>query len=918
MKKAILKALLCASLIFNFQFSIFNSLRAQDSVFSYTHQETTLYYIIDSAGDAVVVPPLWPNYDTVNDATWTGYTQPSGAVTVPDSVPFLGTMHAVTEVGHDAFYRCNQVTSVTLPEAVTAIGEWAFGKCHGLTSFTLPASVTAIDRYAFARCYGLTSVTISDGVTEIPYCCFYKDSLLAEVNLPAGLTRIGDLAFADCIALQTINFPDSLRSIGNYAFKGCAGPALVNLPARLTTLGSSAFYGCDSISTVIIPGSVHTISRFAFARCNNLHFVQLAEGVDTIGYAAFLECGNLLYINYPATLKVIGDFAFQYDSSLSSTLVLSEGFTTMGTTAFGDNQSLTTVSLPGTMAEIPWAVFYGCTNLSKVTLGEGIATIGYTTFAYCPNLHSLTLPASIDSIAPYAFYSLDSVSQIDTLVFRGSVPPATTVDDSILNDYHTLLVVPQGSTAAYRAHPYWGLFMNIVEVFPYTHQGTTLYYIVDAEGLPGSAGDTACDHSGANASVVPPLFPVRVSSSASDANVDAWEGYTKPVGAVTVPDSVPYLGTMHAVTAVADQTFRRCDEITSVALPPSIAALGGFAFYSCHSLQSVNIPYGVSRIPYGCFAGCYALQSVDLPASVSVIEQFGFLGCTTMQSLTLHQGLDTIGRRAFCRCLALEHITLPEGLRVIDHQAFEQDTNLRRIDLPSSLEVVGADAFRGDPHLDSVLFPEGLTYLGGGALMECSGLTYVHLPQNLEVMQPILLYGTGLETFVVPPHVQTIAYEVFAECPRLHKVTLPASVTELSWGLFDNSPLDTLVLECTVPPTLGESRGRTTFSDYTATLIVPCGSAAAYRADTLWGRFPNIVEECTGIEDVESGECGVVIDGLNIRVDNRDGETVGLYDMMGRQLASSHLATFTFLLPASGVYLVKVGDRPAKKVVVVK
>ena len=918
MKKAILKALLCASLIFNFQFSIFNSLRAQDSVFSYTHQETTLYYIIDSAGDAVVVPPLWPNYDTVNDATWTGYTQPSGAVTVPDSVPFLGTMHAVTEVGHDAFYRCNQVTSVTLPEAVTAIGEWAFGKCHGLTSFTLPASVTAIDRYAFARCYGLTSVTISDGVTEIPYCCFYKDSLLAEVNLPAGLTRIGDLAFADCIALQTINFPDSLRSIGNYAFKGCAGPALVNLPARLTTLGSSAFYGCDSISTVIIPGSVHTISRFAFARCNNLHFVQLAEGVDTIGYAAFLECGNLLYINYPATLKVIGDFAFQYDSSLSSTLVLSEGFTTMGTTAFGDNQSLTTVSLPGTMAEIPWAVFYGCTNLSKVTLGEGIATIGYTTFAYCPNLHSLTLPASIDSIAPYAFYSLDSVSQIDTLVFRGSVPPATTVDDSILNDYHTLLVVPQGSTAAYRAHPYWGLFMNIVEVFPYTHQGTTLYYIVDAEGLPDSAGDTACDHSGANASVVPPLFPVRVSSSASDANVDAWEGYTKPVGAVTVPDSVPYLGTMHAVTALADQTFRRCDEITSVALPPSIAALGGFAFYSCHSLQSVNIPDGVSRIPYGCFAGCYALQSVDLPASVSVIEQFGFLGCTTMQSLTLHQGLDTIGRRAFCRCLALEHITLPEGLRVIDHQAFEQDTNLRRIDLPSSLEVVGADAFRGDPHLDSVLFPEGLTYLGGGALMECSGLTYVHLPQNLEVMQPILLYGTGLESFVVPPHVQTIAYEVFAECPRLHKVTLPASVTELSWGLFDNSPLDTLVLECTVPPTLGESRGRTTFSDYTATLIVPCGSAAAYRADTLWGRFPNIVEECTGIEDVESGECGVVIDGLNIRVDNRDGETVGLYDMMGRQLASSHLATFTFLLPASGVYLVKVGDRPAKKVVVVK
>jgi len=62
----------------------------------------------------------------------------------------------------------------------------------------------------------------------------------------------------------------------------------------------------------------------------------------------------------------------------------------------------------------------------------------------------------------------------------------------------------------------------------------------------------------------------------------------------------------------------------------------------------------------------------------------------------------------------------------------------------------------------------------------------------------------------------------------------------------------------------------------------------------------------------------VEINGLNISVDNRYGEEVGLYDIMGRQLASSHLSTFSFHLPASGVYLVKVGDRPAQKVVVVK
>ncbi len=829
MKKAILKALVCVSALLTFNFSLLTEAQAQDSVFSYTHQGTTLYYIIDSVGGAVVVSPLWPYYDEETDESWSGYTEPTGAVAVPDSVPFGGVMHAVTEVGHDAFYRCELLTSVTLPAAVTAIGEWAFARCS---------------------------------------------------------------------ALRTVGFPDSLRTIGYAAFTFSAGPDLMALPAGLTTIGDYSFFHCDSIASVSIPGSVSTIKAWAFAECNNLTFVELGEGVDTIGFAAFWNCSDLYYITYPSTLKVIGDFAFQHDGALASDLVLHEGFTTMGVTAYGDNQRLTTVSLPGTMDTLTEEVFWGCTSLSKVTLGEGITTIGEQAFVNCPSLHSLTLPATLDSIGDSVFLGS---TRIDTLVFRGSVPPAVPNSDSIFNDFHTLLIVPQGSTATYLAHPYWGRFMNIVEVFPYTHQGTTLYYLVGNEG---------------KASLVPPLFPFSDPSPNSEA--DSWAGYTKPVGAVTVPDSVPYLGTMHAVTAVDEYTFYECGEITSVTLPPTVASLGSMAFFMCSAMQSVNIPDGVSRIPYACFGGCYALLSADVPSSVSVIDDYGFLSCIGMQTLTLHQGLDSIGKNAFRRCLALEHVTLPEGLRFIDIQAFMQDTSLRRIDLPSTLEIMLGNTFREATHLDSVIFPDNMRYLGTGILMDCHSLTYVHLPQNLEQMYGYLLYGTGLETFVVPPHVQSISYQVFSECPRLHKVTLPASVTTLYWGLFDNSPLDTLVLECTVPPALIEYRGRTTFSEYTATLIVPCGSADAYRADTVWGRFTNIIEDCTGIENVDPfADIKVYANHGRIVVEGTTDE-VQLYDMMGRQLATSHLSPFTFHLSTPGVYLVKVGDRPAQKVVVMR
>ena len=344
------------------------------NVFSYTYKGATLYYIINSEGNAMLVAPMWPYYDEDNDESWSGYKKPTGDVVVPDSVPFNGTMRAVTEVSHDAFYHCTEITSVTLPDSITSIGEYAFGKC-----------------------YSLTSITIPDGVTEIPDYCFFNDTLLAEINFPAGLT-----------------------AIGNEAFYHCAGPALLKLPAGLTTIGTSAFIFCDSIRSLSIPGSVSTIGDWAFEGCRNLQFAQLGEGIEGVAYVLGVY-NKMTGVVFPSTLKVIDGFAFQYDSLLSSNLNLPDGFTTLGMVAYGDNQSLTTAQLPGTMVSVPEYAFWGCTSLAEVTFDEGITTIGQFAFYDCPSLHELTLPASLDSIGNYVFAGS---TRIDRLVFRGSVPPA--------------------------------------------------------------------------------------------------------------------------------------------------------------------------------------------------------------------------------------------------------------------------------------------------------------------------------------------------------------------------------------------------------------------------------------------------------------------------------------------------------------
>ena len=169
-------------------------------------------------------------------------------------------------------------------------------------------------------------------------------------------------------------------------------------------------------------------------------------------------------------------------------------------------------------------------------------------------------------------------------------------------------------------------------VFSYTYEGATLYYVIDSVG---------------NAAVVPPLYPF---STKDDTNDNAWGDYDKPTGAVSVPQSVPYLSAMHPVTAVADYAFFNCREMTGVTLPQSVASLGRNAFAQCRAMQSVNIPDGVTSLSYGCFQVCRALQTIDIPASVRTIDTGAFYNCRGLKEVTFHEGLDSIGRLAFCFC----------------------------------------------------------------------------------------------------------------------------------------------------------------------------------------------------------------------------------------------------------------------------
>ena len=171
------------------------------------------------------------------------------------------------------------------------------------------------------------------------------------------------------------------------------------------------------------------------------------------------------------------------------------------------------------------------------------------------------------------------------------------------------------------------------------------------------------------------------------------------------------------------------------------------AFQGCTNLWEITLPDNLSTIGDAAFANCKSLNSIILPENIVSIGDSSFISCP-LSNITIPINTTKVGASAFRNCSKLGQIKILGNIETIDEHAFENCFSLQGIELPQSITTIGISAFKNCTSLQSVIFAErcnltkiagdlsnSQTYLQNGVFYNCTSLTSITIPANVEIIE---------------------------------------------------------------------------------------------------------------------------------------------------------------------------------------
>ena len=796
-----------------------------------------------------------------------GSNRYSGSLVIPDTVSYSGRTFVVSGINYNAFRLCSGLNEISLPHTIKTIASNVFQGCTNLVKTNFRGTIAQWcdivfnDRGSNPISYSknlyindtlITQLHIPSNVLTIPQYAFYYDTALLDVIIDSGVTEIKARAFGNCRKMHDITLGKTLNNVSDYAFDSCTGLLQTNFSGSIGEWCNISFGGL---------------------RANPVYFSK----------NLYINNQLLTALTIPNNVKGIKDYSFINCLPLTSVV-------------FGDS-----------VIRVGISAFYGCNNISSVSFDTILKTIGASAFNQCSSITEITIPKNTDSIGSNAFFGC---SGIHFTRFSGTLEE-------------------------------W------CRIRFYSHYSNPMYYSRNLYINNQSFGGT----------LHIPASITRILGYSFE-NCDA-------LTSVIMHDSVSDIGS---------NAFSGCINLTQVSFSDSLWTIGVSSFQNCINMVPSRFPSKVQYIGTGAFEQCKALD-IDMPQNVAVIENDAFRGCSNLRKAMLPDNLTNIGTSAFMDCTRLDSVSIGNRITNIRPNVFKNDTALRYISLGGAIQQISNSAFDNCNNLETtnytgtigkwceISFGCNPVAISHNLYLNGQPLTNVVIPNNIyQIPANAFQNDTLITQLTFGSNVNSINRNAFLGCKNIVGITfkrqnspvVDGQAFNLSYGVVtpripcgssnnynSNTSLgawfagyfERMVFDFDAHSN-DEAKGTVnitqrpacnTPAEFTAVPRPGCTFSHWSDGDTNSSRSIYVIIDTTltayfsgtsGINDVDDNNFSIQQGEGTIVINTTKPQQILISDALGRILYSGKCnGNFTFKTINKGLYFVKIGDLPARKVV---
>lgn len=636
--------------------------------------------------------------------------------------------------------------------------------------------------------------TLNDCLFPLAYLYNLKTVVLPDFYKDYNFSLMG------CRNLTTAKIPDNLEKIGNNTFKDCSSLVDISLSPTITSIGEYAFSGCSSLTEIQIPANVTYIGQYAFYGCSSLKGIYVPTGLVNISASTFENCANLQYFFNYNYIESIGDRAFAGCSKLTQIVNLFVGSPSIGTYVFENCKSLKSMWLPENMKTLPQGMFKGCSSLSSVTLPQYLLSIDDYAFDGCSSLADIKLPIYLNSLGCRALADCCKLTSLDLPSSLQNIGSYAFAGCNAMERIDANMAAPiTASQSTFNGVDFSNCYLYVptgaYQSYWLANGWGSFEHIIDTLAPQKSkmvtleTAGTLKDKIGSNEK-----FSITHLKVSGPINTNDIQYIREMAGCYYDTNGSKYNGSLHHLD-LRDASYSADGHAIDVYDPAGNIAL----MYIANFIMQGNV-----LTTTHLFFGLDGLQTVILPNNEKEIGEHMFEGCYNLKSIEIPLSVQAIRSYAFFGCSSLEALQLPYGITCIEDAVFDNCFNLKEIKIPESVTTINGAAFVNCRSLTSITIPDNVTSIGVSAFNGCSNLKSLYLPANLK----------------------TIGDAAFNCCESLTRINAkmkePVAIDEDTFTGLDYDKCE---------------------------LLVPEGSAEAYRQAAVWSNFNNITDITVVVAD---------------------------------------------------------------------